>query len=334
MKQQNNNIEELFKEKLQNFEASPRTNTWANIQAGISGGAVSSAAAAVTSSSWASTVIVGVIITSVAVGGYFFFNKEGEKKTTPLEQTQAEDIVLKKEKPEIPSDQPEIESKTSNKSIHSESNQSLSTETPNSFSVYKNDANGSNKVKAATNNSELTKEEQQIHEQTIDEIIAEHQRFAVEQQQIEELAARQSENDNPAVSTDTGAGKVDKLTNNPEYKVNRNINSTVDANEQNRLENKRIAAQVIFPNIVTPDLDGTNDVFKLIKEKSIAIDNIRIDILTLNGKVIGTSNGASDGWDGRLLDGSLAPEGPYSYQAIIYIGEKQFSKVGGFEVTR
>jgi len=333
LKQQNNNIEKLFKEKLQNFEASPRANTWATIQAEISGGAVSGANAG-NSASWASTVMVGVIITSVAVGGYFFFNKEGKKKITPLEQTPAADIVLKKANPEVSSDQPKIESKTSNKSIHSESSKSSSTATPNSFSINKNGVNSSNKFKDATDNSELTKEEQQIHEQTIDEIIAEHQRFAVEQQQIEELAARRSENDNPAVGTDKGAGKGDKLTTNPEDKASRNINSTVDTNEQNRLENKRIAAQVIFPNIVTPDLDGTNDVFKLIKEKSIAIDNIRIDILTLNGKVIGTSNGASDGWDGRLTNGSLAPEGPYSYQAIIYIGEKQFSKVGGFVLTR
>jgi gliding motility-associated-like protein len=331
LKQQNNDIEKLFKEKLQNFEVTPRVNAWANVKAGISGGAAGSAAASA-SASWSSSVIVGVIIASVAVGGYFFFNNEGEKKISPPQQTPVENVVTKKAEPEVSSDLSEIKSKTANRSVDSESVKKTSTEIANQLSPNEKGGFNSNGVKATTDNSELTEEEQQIHEQTIDEIIAEHQRFAVEQQEIEELAEKLSENNKTASSA--SAEERDKSTNDPENKVNSNVNSTVNVNEQNRLENKRIAAQVIFPNIVTPDLDGTNDVFKLIKEKSIAIDHIRIDVLTLNGKVIGTSNGTSDGWDGRLPNGSLAPEGPYSYQAIIYIGEKQFSKVGGFVLKR
>ncbi len=327
MKQQNNDIEKLFKDKLQNFEVTPRVNAWANVQAGISGGAAGSASA-----SWSSSVIVGVIIASVAVSGYFFFNNEGQKKINPPKQTPVENVVIKKAKPEVSSDLSGIKSKTANSSVGSESVKKASTEIANQLSPNEKRGFNSNGVKATTDNSELTEEEQQIHEQTIDEIIAEHQRFAVEQQEIEELAEKLSENNTPASSA--SAEERDKSANDPENKANSNVNSTVDVNEQNRLENKRIAVQVIFPNIVTPDFDGTNDVFKLIKEKSIAIDNIRIDVLTLNGKVIGTSNGTSDGWDGRLPNGSLAPEGPYSYQAVIYIGEKQFSKVGGFVLKR
>ena len=325
MKEQNNNIEELFKDKLRNLEADPGANAWAKVQKGISTSATCGVTTA-SASSWASSAIVGVIITAVAIGGFFLFNNEGEKKvnqkenpaevsTIPSEEllTNITEEVVESETPELSNlndiEKKEVEENTS-EPIKPADLQTVST-----------------KKVEMKEEAELDSSEPIVYEKTIDEILAEHQQF------IEKQAGSSSQTDTDQSATKS-AGKV--VQTEKEVSSSNSTNSKSNVNQQIDLENeqKLIAEQVVFPNIFSPDLDGRNDVFKMTVEQSIPIDNIQVSVVDLKGKVIGAFTGIYEGWDGRLLNGNFAPAGLYTYQAIIYLDGKQIPQVGSFSLKR
>lgn len=332
MKQPNNNIEELFKSKLRNLEADPGPNAWSNVQSGITSGAASVSASA-GASSWVSSAIVGVIITAVAVGGYFLFNNEGEKKIQPqqaeIEKTKtAADIEPSIEKQEKVS--------TNNEAYNNnaENNAEQSTENQVNRTPAKHDSkenNNSIKSETLSDNEELASVSTEIEEKSIDQMLAEHQQFLDKQAALNSNSDAQT-GDDEKESTSTVQPSVAEKT---ERKSNTN-SSDAELTEEARIraEQKRIADQVVFPNVFSPDLDGKNDVFKMTVEKSIPIENIQVSVVDLNGKVVGGFTGKYEGWDGRLLNGSLAPAGWYKYQAIIYVDGKQVPKIGTFNLKK
>ncbi|MFT6165467.1 MAG: gliding motility-associated-like protein [Vicingaceae bacterium] len=321
LKQQNNNIEELFKDKLHNLEADPGANAWANVQAGISASAASGVTTA-SASSWASSVIVGIIITAVAIGGFFLFNNEGEKKVNqkeePAEVTTitSEELLTNITEEVVESETPELSNLNDIEKKKVKENTSESTK-PSDLQT------ASTKKVEMKEEVELDSSEPIVYEKTIDEILAEHQQF------IEKQAGNSSQ-------TEADQSEIKSASKIVQTEKEVSSNSKSNINQQTDLENKQkqIAEQVVFPNIFSPDLDGHNDVFKMTVEKSIPIDNIQVSVLDLKGKVIGAFTGIYEGWDGRLLNGNFAPSGWYTYQAIIYVDGKQISKVGGFSLTR
>jgi len=319
LKQQNKNIEELFKDKLHNLEADPGANAWANIQTGISSNGTGTSAT-ISSGSWASTAIVGLIITTVAIGGYFFFNNEGEKKVKPKEQTTEVSNTTTTEKiqnstiketPEVLVPE-EVEEKASapSRSIHAPTRLTKKIE--------------------VTGETQLDPVEPITYEKSIDAILAEHQQF------LESQTASSSPTEIDQSHADT---KTEEQPTQPKLakEVTATSPSSSTATDQQadlKKEQKRIADQVVFPNVFSPDLDGHNDMFKIIVEKSIPIDNIQVSVLDVHGKVIGAFTGVYDGWDGNLANGSIAPVAWYTYEAIIYVEGKQIPKVGGFYLSR
>ena len=327
MKQQNKNIEELFKDKLQNIEADPGANAWANIQTGLSAG-TTSATVASNSVSWASSAIVGVVITAVAVGGYFFFNNEGEKKIQPNQETIE---VPANEKDEVATPIiSTLEEVEENLPTYNEQNEDVVIEKKDIVSA-KSKTEQVEKTASSTNQNNQNKENSTLEEKTIDEILEEHQQF------LEEQAAASSRNtkskDDNTEASSVNQQSIEKTADSKE-KNSTNPTKTSTENVDLREEQKRIADQVVFPNVFSPDLDGLNDIFKMTVEQSIPIDNIQVSIVNLNGKVIGGFTGIYEGWDGRLLNGNLAPAGWYKYQAIIYLDGKEIPKVGGFNLKR
>ena len=328
MKQQNNNIEELFKDKLHNLEADPGANAWANVQSGISSGAASSSVTAA-ASSWASSAIVGVIITAVAIGGFFFFNNEGEKKIQPNQKTiESPKINTPVEKSTV---QKEVSSEVDNEIDNLTSNQPKKvTKTTTTEEPIINKVKAQENTSKAAIDPQVDEATQIIEEKTIDEILAEHQQF------LEEQAAARSN----AAPTDNEAQSSSTKQQNNEPTQDTDITNTSNSTKTStedvdlREEQKRIAKQVVFPNVFSPDLDGRNDVFKMTVEKSLPIDNIQVSVVNLNGKVVGGFTGIYEGWDGRLLNGNFAPAGLYTYQAIIYLDGKQIPKVGNFSLKR
>ncbi|MEL6591454.1 MAG: PKD domain-containing protein, partial [Bacteroidota bacterium] len=65
-------------------------------------------------------------------------------------------------------------------------------------------------------------------------------------------------------------------------------------------------------NAFTPNNDGKNDRFVL---KGTFVDQFRMDIYNRWGELIYSTNDIEEGWDGRMRDGSPAPEGVYIYVA-------------------
>lgn len=328
MKQQYKNIEELFKDKLHNLEADPGVNAWSNVQTGLSSTAASSTAAA-TGGSWASTVIVGAVITAVAVSGFFFFNNEGEKLAQPKQQNTEVNENTNSESASNTEISVPLETPEAKQAVDVSAGNNGNEKSPNAVSSVATTENVAKKA-------ELTKEDvsdQVDYEKTIDEILAEHQEFLETQttnsssleteedklaSQLEETSTQKTEN-----SKETVASSQTSPSNTIAQEV-------IDA----RTEQRRIAGQVVFPNVFTPDLDGNNDVFKMTVEKSIQVENIQVDILDVNRNVIATWTGIYEGWDGTLKDGSLAPAGSYFYQAIIVVDGKQIPKVEGFTLRR
>jgi gliding motility-associated-like protein len=328
LKQQNNNIEELFKDKLHNLEADPGANAWANVQASISPGAASGTAAT-SAGSWTSTVIVGAMITAVAIGGFYFFKNEGEKKSI----TKQQDIeVINETSDNAPINSEEttvLETATNSTKITDaqkiESNRKNSAETAIDESIRKT-ADPTDKVKVKKD-ATVESSDPVIAEKSIDEILAEHQKFLNEQA----ATSVSSKTEQPEESNKTQVKIPSPVINDPNVSASsENNNSDTGFKE----EQQKIAQQVIFPSIFTPNMDGSNDKFKMTVEKSMTIDNIQVSILDRSGKVIGAFTGIYNGWNGNLLNGSAAPAGQYAFQAIIFIGDNQYRKLGGFTLTR
>lgn len=68
-----------------------------------------------------------------------------------------------------------------------------------------------------------------------------------------------------------------------------------------------------FPNAFSPNGDGTNDIFYLKGEGIVSIETI---ILDRWGRRVTTLTALDQGWDGRMADGSPAPEGAYVFKTI------------------
>ena len=332
MKQQNNNIEELFKDKFQNFEADPGANAWANVQTGISSNAAA-ASAATTTASWASSAIVGVVITAVAIGGYLFFNNEGEKKIQP-QQTETEETRSITEVEQSIEVQGEIS--TTNEALKDGAGNNL--QQPSEIE----DAQVQTKKEREDNNNSINTEEtsvdgqsdevnSEIEEKTIDQILAEHQQFLDEQAAANANSNAEAGDSKREVTLPMKSGNEEKAEVEEKNTTNSSENQLTEE-ARIKAEQKKIADQVVFPNVFSPDLDGKNDVFKMTVEKSITIDNIQVSIIDLSGKVIGGFTGIYNGWDGRLLNGNLAPVGWYKYQAIIYLDGNQIPKIGSFNL--
>ncbi len=163
--------------------------------------------------------------------------------------------------------------------------------------------------------------------------MAEHQQF------LDEQAAANASSNNGAEDSKREITLPVKLDNEEKTKVEEK-NSTNSSEDQFtevariKAEQKKIADQVVFPNVFSPDLDGTNDMFKMMVDQSIPIDNIQVSIVDLNGKIVGGFTGIYGGWDGRMPNGNLAPAGWYTYQAIIYIDGQRIPKINGFNLKR
>ncbi|MBL4709228.1 MAG: gliding motility-associated C-terminal domain-containing protein [Flavobacteriales bacterium] len=315
-----NNIEKLFRDKLQNIEANPGANAWANVQVGIS----SAPAAAASASSWISTAIVAVTITAVAVGGYFLFNKEGEKKTKNIEAPIIQSIDSENQEETKPIDEiPVIDVNEIKKITPPKKAASTTIEEPISAPKDK-------KVQLKEGEKKVIEEKtssSNITEKMIDEIIAEHQAsLDLEESLIGDeslIPTKESKKENQinkGNSTNSGNEIIIPKTNakKPSRKLTEEEKS------------KLITDKVIFPNVFSPGADGKNDIFILDMENSIQIDNIKVSIFDKTGKLVNDWSGLYNGWDGKYKNGRTANKDSYIYKAIILKDNKEYLKVNSF----
>ena len=81
----------------------------------------------------------------------------------------------------------------------------------------------------------------------------------------------------------------------------------------------------VFPNVFTPNNDGSNDKFEL---NTINLFDFSIVILNAKNETIYQSTSIDFSWDGRLQNGELAPAGRYIYYIVGQLPDgKPYTKI-------
>jgi gliding motility-associated-like protein len=90
--------------------------------------------------------------------------------------------------------------------------------------------------------------------------------------------------------------------------------------------------EITFPNIYTPNSDGTNDLFTI---NSSGYEKISCEIYSRWGNRLYSWEGLSGGWNGQLEDGRQASDGTYFFTAIFTDKNgKTLKKIGSFMLMR
>ncbi len=90
-------------------------------------------------------------------------------------------------------------------------------------------------------------------------------------------------------------------------------------------------SQVVIPNIITPNYDNFNDLFKI---ESKGLKSLKVDIYNRWGTLIYTFEELGASWDGRV-NGLLNPDGTYFYVVSAEgIDKKEYLLQGYFQLLR
>jgi gliding motility-associated-like protein len=73
-------------------------------------------------------------------------------------------------------------------------------------------------------------------------------------------------------------------------------------------EAKAKSHKLDYPNVITPNGDGKNEIFVV---ESDYILTLQVQVLDMSGKIVHQWNNLHGFWDGRLQNGEPAPEGKY-----------------------
>ncbi|MBP6090667.1 MAG: gliding motility-associated C-terminal domain-containing protein [Crocinitomicaceae bacterium] len=86
----------------------------------------------------------------------------------------------------------------------------------------------------------------------------------------------------------------------------------------------------VFPNVFTPNNDGTNDKFEL---NTINLSDFSIVILNAKNETIYQSTTIDFSWDGRLQNGELVPAGRYIYYIVGQLPDgKPYTKINPLSI--
>lgn len=299
------NIDEVFKQAFDGFEANVDPSVWTNIQQSISSGGVTPQADPVSSavvSSTVKSVVVKIAATVLAVGTiatatYYIATSPSEK-----EEVMAENTIVEEAGAETP-----IE-------------------------------------KEAIVITEATKEEKESAEYQMlvkDEVLdKETTELPVEK---EENSIPEVEEPNLKNITDFGPSNT--TSDEGEFKEDDNQKSVTPpvAKEDEKpeikegdapvepktnpapVETKKVVIAELIPNVFTPNGDGTNDAFKVIGEK---IYEMELTIMDKSYNILGVLKSVEDEWGGDNMEGINMPTGSYFVTGVIK------DKEGNTEVVR
>lgn len=330
------NIEELFKDSFNGFEAEPGANAWSNIQSQI-GASASASASSGNTGVWAAsgskilTALISLGIVGLSIGGYYFFDSKGVKNKAARESQEAipennskqEKAILETEKAKQESSEKEelvppreklkYKPKTG-KLVKDEKALTNSSETKD---LQANSKNSDNKEEAFTDTESAANSDQIIS--TSDEIIS------VTEENNDPVLDNSNnpinENSNPTQVAQPSKG-TDQTS------VETNDNDQREEAIETVLSEPDYSAVV---NTFTPNGDGTNDMFEVKLED---VNELEVIILDKTGKEIHNWIGQYGFWDGKRPDNSLAPEGPYFYIISSKKEGKTFTKKGSIILKR
>ena len=353
---ENNNIEELFKQKFDGFEGNVDPSAWTNIQQGINSAGASGATGAGLSGI-AKVAIITSIVSATAISVWYFSGNEKEtlnelpvvaqndiveENTDESLQTIGENIlVTDTNDPIITNNIVEIQDELNEIAFNPEDinndlvDEILGVEIINDVveDNYENNEGGNEEVSEDVNHIEDVEVDDQPQIKKVKCYIE----YDVYNNEVEFTSNAKNHSE---VKWEFGDG-ASKIGDNVAHEYAKPGNYVVKAhvNSSDRSKTRVFSKEVTIegtsrieeiPNVISPsNNDGTNDYFVI---ESEGIETFYISIVVPTGKEVFTSNDANFEWHGQNRSGVVEP-GKYIY-TIIAQGEdgQRYKDRGGLVV--
>lgn len=326
----NDNLEDLFKDSFENFEADVKPKTWDNIQAALKGAGIGIIIKTLINKIGTNTIIAVVSSAATVVGTIMIMNwtGSGTKKETVAEN-------------QTTTGSPKTEEIVSNNAVVSNTIINSSTENANSSTLTHKPktTNSSNETTIATKKSK----------KELENVVKE-----IESKSIASINSNVVAGAVPLIVnlSNAGAGKINKW-NFGDGKTAKNISNPVHVYDvpgiytvvlssttiDGKTKNDSIKIEVYgnsslssIPTTFTPNDDGDHDFFIINSEN---IKGMNASILEGNGTIVYSYKGVEIKWDGRNKKGEKAKEGIYYYIIDAEgIDGKKIEKKGSVKLTR
>jgi gliding motility-associated-like protein len=91
----------------------------------------------------------------------------------------------------------------------------------------------------------------------------------------------------------------------------------------------RVQSEAVFsfPNVFTPNADGSNDLFLA---TTVGVKDLKCTVYDRWGNEIYTWDGAANGWNGKTMKGKLCTDGVYYWEATVTDYQEKAQNVSGF----
>ncbi len=344
MKNDLNNIDELFKKSFDGFEANVDPSVWSNIQSSIGSSAASSTAAGIAGKSIALKIVAGVIaLGTVATGTYFVSENMNDKETsiavnTPLEVEELErerNIVLEDQTKEIIEEQAveialveegiennsksvtestKIEPLKASENINEEQVVGVTNEEASTINVSESSAE--------TTKSENVKQEESIPVEKEDEIkllvninvdnVSGKAPLTVQFDAMGEGAESYFWDFRDGSEKVNGDSPLHIFEEEGTYRV---VLSGIDKYGNTKDSYKTIIVEKDYSsslqklaNVFSPNGDGVNDFIKI---RGKNIEKVQVQILDSKGGLVYFLNSLEDVWDGKDQSGNRLVQGQY-----------------------
>jgi gliding motility-associated-like protein len=317
----NNNIEDIFKNKLKNFESTPPSNAWANIQSQINTAGATSAnasAAAKSLSSLAKILITSTVVIATGTASYFILNTISDKNELNNSTENKQLVKLNDEK---------INELTIPSSELKATEQNMEADKLTHINASKNNDNlqiSSEKSINTFTNDNFNETKKQIKEIKNESNIADKQLISNkdDSKQINEENKSSSNTQQTNTSNSIEEEKISSVENNSqEDNINSkkviNTNQAKESLSETTIERNTITEETKqpelkispIPNVITPNHDGVNDIIKINAEN---YTEFKAQIFDLNGQLIFEWDTPTGFWDGYDFSGNELPKGNYA----------------------
>lgn len=336
----NNNIEELFKQKFDGFQADVNPQIWANIQAGL--GTTAAVTTGVSVGVKIGLITGGIAAASLATWYFGFYEPAGETAKTENkitadtqnsepQNTTGETIIYVADEndPAIIENKEQIENELKNHqnqnnvTSNSQVGQAPNNGTTNDSQNTNNNTGNNEVITSNQQDAQVIQNNQAQDPQAVES--TPNARMEYSQSNVfapSVITFNSNASDYKEVRWDFGDGT---LANGFEtkhtfskagvYKVTMTVigKGKVNYQESQEITVKSKSSIDNIPNVITPNGDRINDYFSV---KSTDIETFQITITDQRGNEIFASNDAEFVWDGTNYDGQTVDRGMYYYVII------------------
>ena len=283
------NIKELFNQKLSGHEAPVNPELWNAISSQI--GTAGAATSAVAIKSIILKSVIGISIASIAIASYIYITnpEESIESTNPTPSLIKKDNKLDQEEPLL-LEEPKVLIKADddvNKKTTIKSSKVIIT--PKNDILLADDPSSATPIVANEEEVKLNNQNEITRQDNVKPIIN-NTKSDVEEQIIT-------------------TGTLDDIIV-EESEESEETTTAVDPEVVQKEDENITKSRITMPNVFTPNGDGSNDLLFI---ESESLTGFSVVVLDLNNQVIFKSSDPNFKWDGRMLNGDMAPTGTYVY---------------------